>query len=197
MKKVKPHYLCLIFTIAFLVGCRTPQPPAPQTSANEATEATKRDIARIFNLMGVAAQTYEFDLKTNEVLLVHFHAQKNGVDEKGDTFTQEMIYPHYEKFDRNYPTFEPQKEKRTIDVEILQPGHSWNPDDVKVSVRMPTYHRFFHFDPPNNSKTVFNPQRRIERNQKHRLLDLRYSYKNGDVRTLTVEAEIIPGKKGD
>jgi len=174
--------------VILLTACRTPGPRLPDAVTVDA--ASNRDIARLYKILGITAKSYKFDLQPSELLLVRFHAKKNGVDEKDDTYTHEVTFPVYEKFGRGYPTYEPLIDKRVIDVEIQMPGYTWNPDLIKVSVKVPGFEKFFYLEKPKSSRTSFSPNTRITRNEKTRLLELDYKYSNGDVRTVTVEAEI-------
>ncbi|HEY1172734.1 MAG TPA: hypothetical protein VGH19_15310 [Verrucomicrobiae bacterium] len=119
------------------------------------------------------------------------------MDVKDDTFTHEITYPVFVQMNKNYPTFEPLSGKRYLDIEILEPGTSWNPDQRKISVRMPGLMRFFYFPEPSQGATTgLTPKLWIKRDEKnHRLLEIKYSYKNGEARKLTIDAEIKQSKQ--
>ena len=189
-KNIPNIHLAITCVLVLLTGCQTPKPSSLNASDDLKLDSLKRDSARLFGIMGITARSYEFDLRPSEMMVVRFRSQKNGVDEKDDTFTREIPFPVYEKFDKNYPTFEPLKGKRRIDVEILEPGHTWNPDRIKISVRVPGFERYFYFERPKSRSTSLGATLWLDRNENHRLLELTYSYANGDVRTLTVQAEI-------
>lgn len=190
----------IVVVIALLVlmtGCRTPAPlpKSGLTNKNQENDSSRIEIARLDRILGITAQYYKFELHSNESLLVSFHAQKNNVDVKSDTFTHETSFKVYQKFDKNYPTFERMGDFRFLDIEILQPGHTWNPDLVKVSIRVPGFERYFYFAKPDSGSTRLVQKPWIARNEINRLLDLNYQNHNGEVHTLTVDAEIRSNNK--
>jgi hypothetical protein len=193
--------VCTVLAVAaagvLLTACRTPEPSRPEGSPPQALrqdDSVITGLARLNGLLGITARSYAFDLQPTETLAVTFHAQKNGVDEPGNTFTHVVDFGVYQKFDRNYPTYEPQEGKRLVDIEILEPGHSWNPDLVKVAVRLPGFDRYFYYERPTNSSTEFSKDAWISRGGRNVLLKLRYQEPKGNTRTLTVEAEIRSNK---
>jgi hypothetical protein len=181
--------LLVIITVGVLiVSCRTTPPPPPLQSTDDEVII---NLARLNGLMGVRAQSYRYELQPDEVLLITWRAQKNGVDLRDDTATHKVTFEHYQKYDQNYPAFDQLKGKRFVDIEILEPGHSWNPESWKVSLKFAGYHRFFHyFDERASSMTRLSENHSIERGLANVLLNLRYENKKKDVWTLKIEAQI-------
>jgi hypothetical protein len=195
------EFVCTVLAVAaagvLLTACRTPEPSRPEGSPPQALrqdDSVITGLARLNGLLGITARSYAFDLQPTESLAVIFHAQKDGVDEPGDTFTRVVDFKVYQEFNRNYPTYEPLEGKRLVDIEILQPGHVGDPDLVKVAVRLPGFDRYFLYERPTNSSTEFSKDAWIGRGRRNVLLKLRYQEPKGDIRTLTVEAEIGSNK---
>jgi hypothetical protein len=196
-QKVVSTILALTAAGVLATGCRTPEPSRPEARGPEALrqdDPVRIGLERLNLLFGVMARSYTFELQPTESLVVTFHAQKNGVDEREDTFTRVVDFHIYQQYNLNYPTWEPLVGQRFVDVEILQPGHSWNQDRVKVSVRLPDFERCFYYDKPTNTATEFGQDATIHRGRRNLLLKLRYREPNGDIRTLAVEGEIRPVK---
>jgi hypothetical protein len=152
-------------------------------------------VARLNWLLGINARTYAFTLRPGESLVVTFRARKNGADEPGDSFTHVIDYDVYQKFDQNYPTFEPLHGKRFVDIQILNAGRAWNlrqvsADEVKVTVSLPSFERNYLYNDPANSSTEFGKGSEILAGPPTVLLKLHYEYRTGEKRELTVEAQI-------
>ncbi len=188
MVNVSCKLLAVMIVSASAISCRTPQPQPPPSSTDDAVII---NLARLNDLMGVRAQSYRYELQPDEVLMISSRAQKNGVDLRGDTFTREVTFEQYQKIDRNYPAFDRLKGKRFVDIEILEPGHSWNSGSWKVSLKFAGYNRFFHYyEKMTNSTTRLSENDFIERGPANALLNLRYQDQKGDVWTLKIEAQI-------
>lgn len=180
--------LVIVMVCALVVSCRTtpPSPPSPSTD-----DTVIINLARLNGLMGLRAQSYRYELQPDEILLIAWRAQKNGVDLRGDTSTRQVTFEQFQKYDQNYPAFDQLKGKRFVDIEILEPGHSWNPESWKVSLKFAGYHRFFHYyDERASSMTRLSENYSIERGSTNILLNLRYENKKKDVWTLKIEAQI-------
>lgn len=170
---------------ALAVGCRT-TPPTTSTD-----DAVIINLARLNDLLGVKAQSYRYELQPGEVLVISSRAQKNGVDLRDDTFKREVTFEQYQKYDWNYPAYDRLKGKRFVDIEILKPGHSWNPESMKVSLKFAGYNKFYHyFEEPTRTMTRLSENIFIQRGSPNLLLNLRYEDKKGDVWTLKIEAQI-------
>ena len=167
--------LLAIMTVgALIASCRT-TPPPPSTD-----DAVTINLARLNDLMGVRAQSYRYELQPGEVLVISSRAQKNGVDLRDDTFTREVTFEQYQKYDRSYPAFDRLKGKRFVDIEILEPGHSWNSESWKVSLKFAYYNRFFHYyEKMTSSMMALSENSSIQRGSPNVLLNLRYEDKKG------------------